>query len=83
MVWNVDQSDKPCEDPVTTYGPFPCKAIPKVLTRQFDDKRLIAFSGGLPRASYGDKYTVSCIHDAKHVVFDFTSKVNINVSNAA
>lgn len=75
MVWSVDQPDKPIEDPVTTYGPFPCKAIPKILTTQLDGKRLVAFSGGLPRASYGDKYTVSCIHDSKHVVFDFTSKV--------
>lgn len=75
MVWSVDQPEKPIEDPVTTYGPFPCKAIPKILSTQLNSKRLIAFSGGLPRASYGDKYTVSCIHDSKHVVFDFTSKV--------
>lgn len=75
MVWSIDQAEKPIEDPVTTYGPFPCKAIPKILTTQLNSKRLIAFNGGLPRASYGDKYTVSCIHDSKHVVFDFTSKV--------
>lgn len=75
MIWDVEQGDKPAEEAVTTYGPFPCKAIPKILTREVKGKRLIAFTGGLPRASYGDKYTVSCIHDSKHVVFDFTSKV--------
>lgn len=75
MIWSVDQPEKPIEDPVTTYGPFPCKAIPKILTTQLNTNRLVVFSGGLPRASYGDKYTVSCINDNKHVVFDFTSKV--------
>jgi len=33
------------------------------------------FSGGMPRASYGDRHTVSVIHGEKHVVFDFSSKV--------
>lgn len=75
MVWDVEDGEKPVEEAITTYGPFPCKAIPKILTRDLNDSRLIAFTGGLPRASYGDKYTVSCIHDTKHAVFDFTSKV--------
>ncbi|XP_049822272.1 lethal(2) giant larvae protein homolog 1 isoform X3 [Aethina tumida] len=74
-IWNLDKPDEPIE-PVTTYGPFPCKAIPKVLMTELDDRSLIAFSGGLPRASYSDKYTVSVIHeDGQHVAFDFTSKV--------
>lgn len=34
------------------------------------------FSGGMPRASYGDKYTVTIMQgDAEHIVLDFTSKV--------
>jgi len=33
------------------------------------------FSGGMPRASYGDHHTVSVVHGEKHVVFDFASKV--------
>ena len=33
------------------------------------------FSGGMPRASYGDRHTVSVVHGDKHVVFDFSSKV--------
>lgn len=42
-----------------------------------DDESLIIFSGGMPRASYSDKYTVSVIHGDKHVAFDFTSKVSV------
>jgi len=33
------------------------------------------FAGGMPRASYGDRHTVSVLHGEKHVVFDFSSKV--------
>ena len=33
------------------------------------------FSGGMPRASYGDRHTVSVQQGPKHTVFDFTSKV--------
>jgi len=35
------------------------------------------FSGGMPRASYGDRHTISVMqgNSNNHVVFDFTSKV--------
>jgi len=33
------------------------------------------FAGGMPRASYGDRHTMSVVHGEKHVVFDFSSKV--------
>lgn len=77
ITWELDMEGKPLIEPVTTYGPFPCKAIPKILHRQLHGQPLIIFSGGLPRASYGDKYTVAVIHDTKNVVFDFTSKVSL------
>lgn len=35
----------------------------------------IIFSGGMPRASYGDKHTVSVMQGQNQVVLDFTSKV--------
>jgi len=35
----------------------------------------IVFSGGMPRASYGDRHTVSVVHGDSHVVFDLTSEV--------
>nr|CAH7767704.1 unnamed protein product [Callosobruchus chinensis] len=74
MEWDIDQSEKPCGEPVTTYGPYSCRAIPKLLTRTLNDDQLLVFAGGLPRATYSDKYTVSVIHGEKHVAFDFTSK---------
>lgn len=36
---------------------------------------LILFSGGMQRASYGDRHTITVMAKGKHVVFDFTSKV--------
>jgi len=33
------------------------------------------FAGGMPRACYGDRFTVSIEHGDSHVVLDFTSKV--------
>ena len=36
---------------------------------------MMIFSGGMPRATFGDRHTVSVIHGNKHVVFDFSSKV--------
>ncbi|XP_063904574.1 lethal(2) giant larvae protein homolog 1 isoform X2 [Zophobas morio] len=74
MAWDLDEN-KPSNEPVTTYGPFACRAIPKIVRRELNGKPLIVFSGGLPRSSGSDKYTVSVIHDEQHVAFDFTSKV--------
>lgn len=33
------------------------------------------FQGGMPRASYGERNTVTVMQGDAHVVFDFTSKV--------
>lgn len=79
MEWNIEQTDKPCGDPVTTYGPYSCRAIPKILSRDLNGEPLVVFSGGLPRANYSDKYSVSVVHGEKHVAFDFTSKVSWDV----
>ena len=35
----------------------------------------VIFSGGMPRASYSDRHTVSVMRGQDHVVFDFTSRV--------
>ncbi|XP_044734719.1 lethal(2) giant larvae protein homolog 1 isoform X2 [Chrysoperla carnea] len=74
-IWDVTTGEKPCGEPVTTYGPFPCKAINKIEVKTLRGNSLLVFSGGTPRASCSDKYTVSVINGDKHVVFDFTSKV--------
>lgn len=75
MEWDVNQPDKPCGEPISTYGPYACKAIPKILSQDLNGQELLVFSGGLPRGNYGDKYAVSVIHGENHVALDFTSKV--------
>lgn len=73
-LWKVPENDaiQPMPQSSTPFGPFPCKAIRKV--EWHDD--IVIFSGGLPRASYGDKHTVSILQDnTVKVVLDFTSKV--------
>ncbi|XP_022916419.1 lethal(2) giant larvae protein isoform X2 [Onthophagus taurus] len=78
LTWELsdyNDEDNPLPEPTTTYGPFPCKAIPKIIRKELNDQPLIVFSGGLPRASYSDKHTVSVVHDTKHVTFELTSKI--------
>jgi len=36
---------------------------------------LVLFSGGMQRASYGDRHTITVMTKEKHLVFDFTSKI--------
>ncbi|XP_034940539.1 lethal(2) giant larvae protein homolog 1 isoform X2 [Chelonus insularis] len=63
-------------EPTTLYGPFPCKAVTKILVyATSDDDEIILFSGGMPRSSYGDRHTITAMTKTKHVVFDLTSKV--------
>ncbi|XP_048025973.1 LLGL scribble cell polarity complex component 2 isoform X1 [Megalobrama amblycephala] len=71
------------EDPQTEpekqempYGAFPCKAISKVI--QLPSKQgppFLIFSGGMPRASYGDRHCISVIHSKTHEALDFTSRI--------
>lgn len=35
----------------------------------------LLFSGGMPRASYGDRHCITVIHGKKHVALDFTSRI--------
>ncbi|KFM68057.1 Lethal(2) giant larvae protein-like protein, partial [Stegodyphus mimosarum] len=76
VIWSSADSTKPEESPAPPYGPFPCKPITKVLWRAVkggDDFTI--FSGGMPRASFGDKHTVTVLCGDKHQVLDFTSKI--------
>ena len=112
IIWRVNEDEgksttKSEPSASTPYGPFPCKAINKILWNESDESVLvfssshhlarvllrrlmlillycinreeldiIAFSGGMPRASYGDRHTVSVLKgDKTHVTFDLTSKV--------
>lgn len=82
ILWRVTDNLHPSEPGKIPYGPFPCKAMTKVkaLNGANGDTFLI-FSGGMPRATYGDKHTVSLIQtspegeEKKHHALDFTSKV--------
>ena len=78
--WKVSDSLTPSEQPRIPYGPFPCKPITKVSSRYVkNNEQLLVFSGGMPRASYGDKFTVTICEGefeaGKHHVLDFSSKV--------
>lgn len=75
-IWNLSEDaepkcESPCESPCP-FGPFPCKAITKVCW--YDPYTI--FSGGMPRASYGDRHCISVIRgDSTQATFDFTSRV--------
>ncbi|ESP01458.1 hypothetical protein LOTGIDRAFT_111948 [Lottia gigantea] len=73
-VWNVEDSSKP-DNEQTPYGPFPCKAITKFERRTAKADPFLIFSGGMPRASYGDRHTVTVMQGESHTVFEFTSRV--------
>ncbi|XP_011703829.1 PREDICTED: lethal(2) giant larvae protein homolog 1 isoform X4 [Wasmannia auropunctata] len=63
-------------EPTTLYGPFPCKAVTKILVYPTAEHgELVLFSGGMQRASYGGRHTITVMTKEKHLVFDFTSKI--------
>ncbi|KAI1288338.1 Lethal(2) giant larvae -like protein 1 [Halotydeus destructor] len=81
ITWRISDNLHPSEVAAIPYGPFPCKAITKAVSKKLaDGSDLFVFSGGMPRASFGDKNTVSLIQTAagdeeKHHSLDFTSKI--------
>jgi len=85
VVWDSNTGEQK-EPPSTPYGPYPCKSIGKIYSRELlcegEDgvqENWSVFSGGMPRASYGDKFTVSVMKNRDdeelHTVFDLTSKI--------
>ncbi|NXE50682.1 L2GL1 protein, partial [Casuarius casuarius] len=79
MVWAVNSSCQKTQQPVMStipYGPFPCKAINKILWRTCESGNpFIIFNGGMPRASYGDRHCVSVLQGQTLATLDFTSRV--------
>ncbi|NWX19331.1 L2GL1 protein, partial [Aegotheles bennettii] len=102
MVWAVSGAGQRTQQPVLStipYGPFPCKAISKIVWRTcesgcvrgaapgqvlvgtgsdggcFSRNPFIIFSGGMPRASYGDRHCVSVLQGQTLATLDFTSRV--------
>jgi len=81
VVWDTSNGEQ-VEPPNTPYGPYPCKAVSKIYSRGEEEGvqgTWCVFSGGMPRASYGDKFTVSVMRNVEdeelHTVFDLTSKI--------
>ncbi|XP_064105601.1 lethal(2) giant larvae protein homolog 1-like isoform X1 [Macrobrachium nipponense] len=75
MVWSSTDSANPTDGPHTVYGPFPCKPITKIVRPCSKSGDLIVFAGGMPRASYGDRNTVTVICGENHVTYNLTSKI--------
>ncbi|XP_028912908.1 LLGL scribble cell polarity complex component 2 isoform X2 [Ornithorhynchus anatinus] len=78
-LWPLSSADGPSPEPLESrvpYGPFPCKAISKIfwLTTK-KGLPFVLFQGGLPRASYGDRHSISVLHDGQQTAFDFTSRI--------
>uniref|UniRef100_A0A669BB37 LLGL scribble cell polarity complex component 1 n=1 Tax=Oreochromis niloticus TaxID=8128 RepID=A0A669BB37_ORENI len=78
-VWAVTSGNTCNHQPVSStipYGPFPCKAISKILWRTTQaGSPVLLYSGGMPRASYGDRHCLTIQQDKDHVTLDFTSRV--------
>ncbi|XP_062341663.1 lethal(2) giant larvae protein homolog 1 [Osmerus eperlanus] len=78
-VWAVASGNSCTQQPVSStipYGPFPCKAINKILWRTSPSgSPVLLYSGGMPRASYGDRHCLTVQQDRRHVTLDFTSRV--------
>uniref|UniRef100_A0A8C4EIZ5 LLGL scribble cell polarity complex component 2 n=1 Tax=Dicentrarchus labrax TaxID=13489 RepID=A0A8C4EIZ5_DICLA len=61
---------------IVTAGHFPCKAISKIVQLPTEEgPPFLLFSGGMPRASYGDRHCITVIHSKTHVALDFTSRI--------
>lgn len=75
VIWGAAEAARPKDLASTPYGPFPCKAINKMVWKSAKPEPFTIFSGGMPRASHGDRNTVTIMQGSSHVVLDLTSKV--------
>uniref|UniRef100_A0A8C5HTH5 LLGL scribble cell polarity complex component 2 n=1 Tax=Gouania willdenowi TaxID=441366 RepID=A0A8C5HTH5_GOUWI len=75
MVGGEDMNDDEEKSDIP-YGHFPCKAISKIVQLPTEGgPPFLLFSGGMPRASYGDRHCITVIHGKTHVALDFTSRI--------
>uniref|UniRef100_A0A158PBQ1 LLGL domain-containing protein n=1 Tax=Angiostrongylus cantonensis TaxID=6313 RepID=A0A158PBQ1_ANGCA len=65
------------ERPPLVFGPFPCTPAKKAFFAETSSssERIVLFSGGMPHASYGDRFTVTARQADRTCVFDFSSPV--------
>ncbi|XP_027884401.1 LLGL scribble cell polarity complex component 2 isoform X2 [Xiphophorus couchianus] len=76
--WTLRTGDKKEEEEKSNipYGHFPCKAINKIVQLPTaGGPPFLLFSGGMPRASYGDRHCITVIYSKTQVAFDFTSRI--------
>ena len=75
IVWDANTGSQ-IEPPNTPYGPYPCKSIVKFYGNSQSEDNWRIFAGGMPRASYGEKFTVTVMkNEEEHAVLDLASKV--------
>uniref|UniRef100_A0A671L6N5 LLGL scribble cell polarity complex component 2 n=1 Tax=Sinocyclocheilus anshuiensis TaxID=1608454 RepID=A0A671L6N5_9TELE len=67
--WTVTGED-PQTEPEKQETPYGETTLPESLVPPF-----LIFSGGMPRASYGDRHCISVIHSKTHEALDFTSRI--------
>jgi len=59
----------------TPYGPYPCRPIRRLYCREAAD-RWCVFSGGMPRSTHGDRFTVTVMkEDEDHMTYELSSRV--------
>uniref|UniRef100_A0A3B3Z4Z6 Lethal giant larvae homologue 2 domain-containing protein n=1 Tax=Poecilia mexicana TaxID=48701 RepID=A0A3B3Z4Z6_9TELE len=76
--WTLRTGDEREEEEKSNvpYGHFPCKAINKIVQLPTaGGPPFLLFSGGMPRASYGDRHCITVIYSKTQVAFDFTSRI--------
>ena len=75
FVFKLNIFIKVYQQTVTFLQPHNCRILSIVVTYLCFRDDYIVFAGGMPRASYSDRHTITVQHGKRHVVFDFTSKV--------
>ena len=74
-MWDANTGSQ-VEPPNTPYGPYPCKSIVKFYGNGKTEDSWRIFMGGMPRASYGEKFTVTIIkNEDDQTVLDLASKI--------
>ncbi|CAF0833570.1 unnamed protein product [Adineta steineri] len=82
-LWDAKKQLNIVETEKIPYGPYPCTPMTKICVKIMrNGDPLIIFSGGLPRSSYANKHSISCLceneHNSdrtRHVAFDFTTEI--------
>jgi len=75
LIFKVNVVTNVCQEVVLFFQPQNCRILAVTVAYLCFRDDYIVFAGGMPRASYSDRHTITVQHGKRHVVFDFTSKV--------